>query len=349
MIFKSLVFIFLLTFQFCIYGAESSLKDNVGKIFLLLANSSSSKNSAGDSQQGVSTSVSKSPAEGAQQEIPESVFKLNKKEPQAKGIILAFKHWPLKKEEKELIREKTAKVGLKEKSEMERFKTWVFEWPKWHKAIEAEKICKEFSSLSFLDYCEPDYFLEPATGYIRKKVKKKIHKSISGHSRGGPKIPPKAGPKLNPPGVPANQTGDVRTCNIVASQLGLPGLSDYWAQERIGADLLKEELKKVSPVKKHLVAVFDSPYKYRHDMGVKNLISGEGKQAVLPPLGNNMTNFDVTISSHYLDQANHLLNKTRGVCGKSPAEKKREAELEELRERFKNISPGVSPGGPGGR
>ena len=68
-------------------------------------------------------------------------------------------------------------------------------------------------------------------------------------------------------------------------------LPTYWAQEMIGADLLREKLKKAKPVEKHLVAVFDSP-KRNHDVKVRNLISGEGKQAVLPELGNRISNRD---------------------------------------------------------
>ena len=82
--------------------------------------------------------------------------------PQAKGIILVFKVWPLEKENQTSLLEELTKVGLKKKSEFERFKAWVFEWPEWHNAIRAEKLCEEFSNLSFVDYCEPDSLLEPA-------------------------------------------------------------------------------------------------------------------------------------------------------------------------------------------
>ena len=332
MVFKSIILVVFFISPLFVYGARSPLENKVSQKRLLLVDSSSSKSAVEGSQKRDSKSVSTSPAEGIQEEIPESIFDLNKKEPQAKGLILAFKSWPLKEKEKALILKKTNKAGLKKKSELERFKTWVFEWPKWHKGLEAEKFCKEVSNLSFLDYCEPEYLLEPGTGWLRKKTGKKIDKTIAGQI--GPKTPQKDGPKLNPPEVPANQTGDIKTCNIASSQLNLKNgqLSDYWAQERIGADLLKEELKKATPVKKHLVAVFDTPYIHRHDMNVRNLISGKGKQAVLPPLGNNMTSFDATIPSHFLSQSNHLLNKVKKEC-------KNEDE--------NNSDAGTQPQGPG--
>ncbi len=53
----------------------------------------------------------------------------------------------------------------------------------------------------------------------------------------------------------------------------------------IGADLLKEKL--TSSARKHFIAVFDTFY-MGHDVAVKNLISGEGRQAVLPG-GNHIT------------------------------------------------------------
>ena len=61
-------------------------------------------------------------------------------------------------------------------------------------------------------------------------------------------------------------------------------LSDYWAQELIGSDLLREELKATPPPeRKNWIAVFDSPG-MNHSTHVKNLISNEGPHAVLPEL-----------------------------------------------------------------
>ena len=83
----------------------------------------------------------------------------------------------------------------------------------------------------------------------------------------------------------------------------------------IGADLLKEKLKKAKPVEKHLVAVFDSPQGSSHGTAVRNLISGEGKQAVLPELGNRISIRDASRPSFYLRHSNNLLNKVQNVCG----------------------------------
>jgi len=84
-------------------------------------------------------------------------------EPQAQGIILAFKVWSLEKKNQTSLFEKLTQAGLKKNAEFKRFKIWIFEWPELHDAIKAEKLCDELSTLFFVDYCEPDYLLEPAT------------------------------------------------------------------------------------------------------------------------------------------------------------------------------------------
>ena len=113
-------------------------------------------------------------------------------------------------------------------------------------------------------------------------------------------------------------------------------LSDYWAQERVGTDLLKQELEKAPPVKKHLVAVFDTPRQNRHDISVKNLISDKGRHSVLPEIDKFTSIHDVSIiypsgvvevirekegvtvtdtpyTSAYLVESDALLNN---ICGK---------------------------------
>ena len=202
---------------------------------------------------------------------------------------------------------KTKESSLKAKQEFPLFKTWVFEWAEWKKGAIALKVCKSFSALPSLEYCEPDYLLGPA-GFLKRKRETVVAQEPKdkGHK------------KIDPPPVVKTRTGNLKTCNIVPSQLKLyeGRLSDYWAQEMIGSDLLKEEWQKAPPVKKHLVAVFDSPREghNRHDIGVKNLISDTGRHAVLPDIGNSMTNFDASQSSFYLQHSSYLLNQARNKC-----------------------------------
>lgn len=69
-------------------------------------------------------------------------------------------------------------------------------------------------------------------------------------------------------------------------------LSDYWAQELIGVDLLKEELEK-EPVSiwENFIAVFDDSDDTNidsHGVPVKNLLSDEGPHAVLSELNDKV-------------------------------------------------------------
>ena len=80
---------------------------------------------------------------------------------------------------------------------------------------------------------------------------------------------------------------NVKSCGLVPHSHNLMEgkLSDYWAQELIGSDLLREELKKTpAPRKRNWISVFDSHIR-KHNIMVKNLISDEGAHAVLPELG----------------------------------------------------------------
>ena len=90
-----------------------------------------------------------------------------------------------------------------------------------------------------------------------------------------------------------DKTLDIRTCNLISDKQELMGgtLSDYWAQELIGSDLLREELKKTpAPDRENWIAVFDTE-QGNHNIAVKNLISDEGLHAVLPELGGEKTPF----------------------------------------------------------
>ncbi|MCY4321613.1 MAG: hypothetical protein OXC37_04350, partial [Bdellovibrionaceae bacterium] len=105
--------------------------------------------------------------------------------------------------------------------------------------------------------------------------------------------------ELNSIGKVTQKALNLKTCDIVSHKRNLKKgtLSDYWAQELIGSDLLREELEKVpAPNIENWIGVFDldlDPWsefidvakKYTdHNIKVKNLISDEGKHAILPEL-----------------------------------------------------------------
>ena len=87
--------------------------------------------------------------------------KFDPENPKARGIILSFHHWPDEEEAAEIL-QKTTAAGLNKMREIERFKTWVFEWPKLREGIKAQEVCDSLPQLSSLAYCEPDYLLDPA-------------------------------------------------------------------------------------------------------------------------------------------------------------------------------------------
>ena len=93
---------------------------------------------------------------------------------------------------------------------------------------------------------------------------------------------------------------NIRTCGLISDKRKLMEgrLSDYWAQELIGSDLLREELEKTpTPDQEDWIAVFDGR-KRDHNIAVKNLISDEALHAVLPELGERKTAFLDTDGIH---------------------------------------------------
>ena len=144
MFFKHFAIFLFSTACFFANGMESSSIVDIDTTRFLLAKSSS-----------------KSSAQKAHKSAKYSLPNFNVDDPKAKGLILKFHRWPNEKE-KAVILKKMNKAGLKKESEVQRFKVWTFEWNKWHKGAEAQKLCKKFSGISSLKYCEPDYIVSPA-------------------------------------------------------------------------------------------------------------------------------------------------------------------------------------------
>ena len=93
---------------------------------------------------------------------------------------------------------------------------------------------------------------------------------------------------------------NIRTCSLISDKRKLMkgSLSDYWAQELIGSDLLREQLEKTPPPdQEDWIAVFDTQNE-DHNIAVKNLISDEALHAVLPELGERKTPFLETDGIH---------------------------------------------------
>ena len=222
----------------------------------------------------------------------------------AKGLIIAFKTWPLSEKNKKAMLEKAQAHGLKEKANYSRFKLYVFEWKKGRKVSEAQKACESYLDFPYLDYCEPDLLQIPDN-----------------------RQPPPTEIYLEPPQEVFldDQTGNIKTCNIVSSQLNLEQWSgyykssDYWAQEMIGADLVREDLKLYPPIAKiPFVAVFDN-LSNEHGNNVKNLISGRGHQAVLPDVKESIKiHHTASYGSTSLDVINKILTQGGNQCTNPP-------------------------------
>lgn len=143
----SAVLCLLLLVQFA-GGLGFPLKDAAGQTNLILAESSSSQRA------------------GAETQIPEPLPEFDPDNPLAIGIILAFHRWP-DEDEQTIIFEKTTEAGLTKTDEIPRFKMWLFAWDDWKQAATAEKVCRTLKALPFVEYCEPDSLLGPATGAVQ--------------------------------------------------------------------------------------------------------------------------------------------------------------------------------------
>ena len=122
--------------------------------------------------------------------------------------------------------------------------------------------------------------------------------------------------------APEAEAKNVRTCTVLSSNFNLGKeknqrgtLPDYWAQKMVGADFLKEEIKSAPSVnKKPFVQLFDSNKQGRHDEYVKQIISGRGKQSVLPELGEGIRTFETNYLGDYSKHTERLLNHVDKVC-----------------------------------
>ena len=146
---------------------------------------------------------------------------------------------------------------------------------------------------------------------------------------------------------------NIRTCNLVSHEQELMDgtLSDYWAQELIGSDLLREELEKTpAPEIPNWIAVFDNQEE-NHNIYVKNLISDEGLHAVLPELGDEtipffhtvrdeeykstLSLFENDLPGNYVSQGDHSRKKSPHFINNSMLW----LESKDIYEVFRKLSP----------
>ncbi|MCZ0933127.1 MAG: S8/S53 family peptidase [Oligoflexia bacterium] len=276
------------------------------------------------------TAVEHGRQEGLRGEIPADAGRTaftgkREEEQRARGVIVRFHRWPTLKEQKELARILKA-GGLKRTKSLKSFKAQLFVWEEGglKPSRLGDRACLEIKSLSNVRRCSPDHLLSvnsfksssKFTGMMKgslkanklrrvKEAEISSHRFIAGAKRGETE----SGFNFECEGCKnqgveslskvVQKALNVRTCDIVSHKRKLMGgqLSDYWAQELIGSDLLREELEKTSPPDvENWIAVFDS-HQGDHNIAVKNLISDEGFHAVLPELGERKAPFLDTQSS----------------------------------------------------
>ena len=87
-------------------------------------------------------------------------------------------------------------------------------------------------------------------------------------------------------------------------------LSFYWAQELIGSDLLRQELKDVSGLPENFIAVFDTGDNKKacasHANKVENIISDSGRHAILPELGDRIKFYSTNWPQDYRDASGDM-------------------------------------------
>ena len=227
-----------------------------------------------------------------------------KKPLQAMGVILSFHKWPSPTEQNK-ISQTLAKEGLNLTRQFKSFKSLVFAWSKPQTQRKAQNICKSLPPLKKLKYCETDTLLSPNNTYISETEADSPACTVdcNDQQQSFTNILFEFLRKLK----------SEEPCELLPAQQKLKDgkLTDYWAQEMVGADLLREEIEKAKPLPedKFLIAVFDTPKKY-HNIHVQNIISHKGPQAVLPPLSSpHLQHFTVGNPSQYTDAVVSLTTK----------------------------------------
>ena len=243
----------------------------------------------------------------------------------ARGVIVRFHRWPSLKQKK-TVAGVLKSNGLKSTRSIRNFKAQLFGWKEGGLRLskQAEQACVKLKSLSYVRRCSPDHLLsvnssENASRFTIAGTEKDMR---SKETEGGFIFECKAcqNQGFKPVAGQINKSLNIRTCNVLSCtesskelscehQAG-GELSDYWAQELIGSDLLREELKKTpAPEIENWIAVFDSRIG-NHNILVKNLISDEGLHAVLPELrGEKVSRLNTGYGQNVRSDKDYIIGK----------------------------------------
>ena len=229
-----------------------------------------------------------------------SKSKRQEEEQQARGLVLRFHRWPKLKEQEEVARILEAS-GLKRTKNIKSFNAQLFGWEGEGVVLKpsslGEEACLDLKSknLSYLKRCSPDILLPVNSIKISTNILSQFSGMTHKKTEAGFNVECEncRNQELESLIEVSQKALDIKTCDIVSGKLDLMKgkLSDYWAQELIGSDLLREELEKTPPPDiENWISVFDST-RQDHNISVKNLISDEVLHAVLPELGERKVPF----------------------------------------------------------
>ena len=249
-----------------------------------------------------------------------------------RGLILTFHQLPKDKQYK-MVLNLLAKKGLEPKHQIKRFKSLIFGYKSGilRSKQQALLLCQTLSSIPNLKRCEPDILLPihhkgstKMTSFHRSMKTKPLLENvlmanlaveIKTEAFSSTECPfcnePTPDQTMLETLKPILEPQNIKTCKIVSDKHNLKNgtLSDYWAQEMIGSDLLRGMLKdKESPDKKNFVSVFDGFYQ-EHGSKVRNLISGSKPHAVLPEIGRKVPMLETKYSGDLQVVSNTLLDK----------------------------------------
>ena len=278
-----------------------------------------------------------------------------KEELKARGLIIKFNHWPNSKQQKEIVSRLKSSGLKKTKSIRGGFETQLFGWSEGGlKASHfGEKACKKLKDLSIVKRCNPDHLLplDFSQSFSKLKASFLMANAANDTEAGFAEICTSCLKKRG--SLSPLKLKHTKKCELISNKLNLQGgkLSDYWAQELIGSDLLREELEKTpAPEIPNWIAVFDSP-SWNHNIHVKNLISDEGPHAVLPELGDKkipffqtredeqyksaLSLFKTQFPGDYVSKAYHLRKRPPLLINNSMGW----GESEDIYEVFQKFSP----------
>ena len=239
----------------------------------------------------------------------------------ARGVILQFHSRP-KKQEMRRVAGSLKNAGLYKARAHPSPAIRLFEWRDGLRSFpEAQDACESLPDILSLKYCEPDTLLPPRDSdsgqeseiqpysYTVSDDDLKLDLPLDSGTEGMFSVECPYCKEESDYDRIQSFMGDlnIRSCGLISDERGLmktpdrlggeyvhslrmtgfsegdgeeAQLSDYWAQEMIGADLLREELEKTPPPKTDpFVAVLDNG---SHGRKVRNLITGDGSQSVLP-------------------------------------------------------------------